>query len=208
MIFEEQNSRAARLGFTGTHARAEAIKWPKLSSLSLLRCFCDSTAASMLAAVDQFGGHMSKAALLVIDAQESFRHRPYWTESHFPEFVESMQTLIDGARKRGVPVLRIFHAEPDGPFSLASGYVDTLAELTLAPEQTFHKSSHSALVGSGLDVWLIRHGIELRAMLRDHHKARLRYGLRRRLRDRSHAHIPHARSLRKGMDAGRNQAAN
>jgi nicotinamidase-related amidase len=31
--------------------------------------------------------------------------------------------------------------------------------LSLTPDATFHKRSHSALVGSGLDVWLVQHGI-------------------------------------------------
>jgi len=29
----------------------------------------------------------------------------------------------------------------------------------LGPAATFHKSRHSALVGTGLDVWLVQHGI-------------------------------------------------
>jgi len=103
---------------------------------------------------------MSKTALLVIDAQESFRHHPYWTETEFPQFVNRLQSLIDGTRERGVLVIRVFHMDPEGPFSLASGHVVTLPELALTPDETFYKRSHSALVGSGLDVWLNRHGIQ------------------------------------------------
>ncbi len=40
-----------------------------------------------------------------------------------------------------------------------SGNVQTFPELNLAPDVTFQKRSHSALVGSGLDVWLVQHGI-------------------------------------------------
>jgi len=35
----------------------------------------------------------------------------------------------------------------------------TMAGLDLRPTAVFHKRSHSALVGSGLDVWLVRNGI-------------------------------------------------
>ena len=101
----------------------------------------------------------SGTALLVIDAQESFRQRPYWNEEKVPLFVTRLQALIDGARKRGIPVVQIFHVEESGVFSVASGYVKTLAGLSIQPEATFQKRSHSALIGSGLDVWLVQHGI-------------------------------------------------
>ena len=45
---------------------------------------------------------MSETALLVIDAQESFRHRDYWTEQEFAGFVDRIQTLMQGAREQGV----------------------------------------------------------------------------------------------------------
>ena len=63
----------------------------------------------------------SGTALLVIDAQESFRQRPYWNEEKVPLFVTRLQALIDGARKRGIPVVQIFHVEESGVFSVASG---------------------------------------------------------------------------------------
>lgn len=98
-------------------------------------------------------------ALVVIDVQESFRHRPYWEPSEVGSFLASLQSLVDGAAARGLPVLQVFHVEDDGPFSLASGHVVTLAGLAIAPAAVFHKRRHSALIGSGLDVWLVRHGI-------------------------------------------------
>jgi nicotinamidase-related amidase len=101
----------------------------------------------------------SEIALLVIDVQESFRHRPYWSDSDLPLFVERLQVLIDGAKSRTIPILQIFHVEDSGPFSVASGYVATLAELSFTPDAVFNKRSHSALIGSGLDVWLVQHGI-------------------------------------------------
>ena len=98
-------------------------------------------------------------ALLVIDVQESFRHRPYWCDTYVPPFVERLQALIDGAHARKIPILQIFHVEESGVFSLASGHVVTMEGVFLAPAATFYKRSHSALVGSGLDVWLTQHGI-------------------------------------------------
>lgn len=98
-------------------------------------------------------------ALLVIDAQESFRHRPYWTEADMPVFLRRLQALVDGAKVRDIPVVQIFHVEDAGAFSFASGNVRTIAGLSLSPDAVFYKRSHSALVGSGLDVWLVQHGV-------------------------------------------------
>ncbi|MGA7439261.1 MAG: isochorismatase family protein [Luteibacter sp.] len=101
----------------------------------------------------------SDTALIVIDVQESFRHRPYWREEGVSGYIARQQALIDGAMAQGIPVVRIFHVEDDGAFSEASGYVTTLAPLRIDPAVTFRKRRHSALVGSGLDVWLTEHGI-------------------------------------------------
>jgi nicotinamidase-related amidase len=99
------------------------------------------------------------SVLLVIDVQESFRHRPYWCDHYIPFFVDRMQALIDGAEARNIPVVQIFHVEESGPFSIPSGHVVTMRGVSLTPAATFYKRSHSALVGSGLDVWLTQHGI-------------------------------------------------
>ena len=101
----------------------------------------------------------SNTALIVVDAQESFRHRPYWTSSDSKKPLVKLQQLIDGAKAEGIPVVQIFHVEEEGAFSLASGHVKTITGLVLTPDAIFYKKSHSALVGSGLDVWLIQQGI-------------------------------------------------
>ena len=70
--------------------------------------------------------------LLVIDAQESFRHRPYWNSNDAEGSIGRLQQLIDGARAQGVPVVQIFHVEVEGVFSLSSGHVKTITGLSIA----------------------------------------------------------------------------
>ena len=101
----------------------------------------------------------SATALLVIDVQESFRHRPYWRDSDVSSFVERLQSLIRGAQSRKIPVIQVFHVEDSGPFALESGYVVPMPDVSFKPDAVFQKRSHSALVGSGVDVWLTQHGI-------------------------------------------------
>ena len=103
-------------------------------------------------------------ALLVIDAQESFRHRPYFNPALLPDYLAAQNALIDACRARGVPVVRILHSDgpptPDNPFALESGHVRPLDGLSVFdPSAQFIKHRHSALVGTGLDVWLTERGI-------------------------------------------------
>src|SRR5258708_39867842 len=99
-----------------------------------------------------------QTALLVIDAQQSFEHRPYWSEADAPAFLAHLQALVDGAKARHIPVAQIFHVEESGAFSLEAGYVKSLAALSVAPDVTFYKHRHSALIGGGFLVWVTERG--------------------------------------------------
>lgn len=102
------------------------------------------------------------SCLLVIDAQQSFMHRPYFSARDVPAYLDAQNRLIDLAARKEVPIVRIFHveADPDSAFSLQSGHVRPLEGLIdFEAAAVFRKSRHSALVGSGLDVWLTEHGI-------------------------------------------------
>lgn len=102
--------------------------------------------------------------LIVIDAQASFRQRPYFTVHDLPAYINAQNTLIDSCVARGVPIVQIFHVDGSldarNPFALASGHVQPLAELSsYTPAATFYKNRHSALVGTGLGVWLRQNAI-------------------------------------------------
>jgi len=103
-------------------------------------------------------------ALLLIDVQESFRVRPYWSDKDVPAFFERTNRLIAGATAAGIPIVQVFHVDPpnsaDNPFSHASGLIKPLVELQpFDPALVVEKHRHSALVGSGLPVWLHSQGI-------------------------------------------------
>ena len=103
-------------------------------------------------------------ALILIDVQESFRHRPYWNEAAARPFVARCNALIEGCAARAIPIVRILHCDgPAGasnPFALESGHVRPLEGLAFFDAAAeFVKQRHSALVGTGLSVWLREHGI-------------------------------------------------
>lgn len=105
-----------------------------------------------------------KSCLLLIDVQESFRHRPYFSEREVAAYLKAQNALIAACQGAGVPIVRIFHVEgphtPANPFAVESGYVRPFEGLAqVEPAATFTKNRHSALVGTGLDVWLREQGI-------------------------------------------------
>lgn len=103
-------------------------------------------------------------ALVLIDVQESFRARPYWSDAEAPAFLERTNRLLAGAAAAGIPVVQVFHVDApnsaDNPFSHASGLIKPLAGLApFDAALVVEKHRHSALVGSNLPVWLHSQGI-------------------------------------------------
>ena len=106
-----------------------------------------------------------KTCLLVIDAQESFRQRPYFTDVDLPDYIAAQNALMRACEAHSIAIVRIFHVDGlptvSNPFAIESGHVRPLDELYDAPmAATFYKSRHSALVGTGLGVWLRQNSVE------------------------------------------------
>jgi nicotinamidase-related amidase len=105
-----------------------------------------------------------KSALIVIDVQASFTQRPYFSTDGLAEYLAVQNAVIERAKASASPIVRVMHTsggdDAADPFSLASGWVrpiDGLADFQA--NFTVHKTRHSALVGTGLDVWLTQQGI-------------------------------------------------
>jgi nicotinamidase-related amidase len=102
-------------------------------------------------------------ALILIDVQQSFVHRPYWSAADVPVFLDRINALVRGFEAARLPIVRVLHVDhaPRGnAFSLEAGWVrplDGLIDFTPALEVQKHR--HSALVGSGLSIWLHQQGI-------------------------------------------------
>ncbi|MEU1685790.1 isochorismatase family protein [Micromonospora sp. NPDC005707] len=105
---------------------------------------------------------MSRAALVVIDVQESFRQRPIWAYASQPDIVDQVNRLVDAARRRGDLVVWVLHAEPGtgGVFDPASGHVRLIDGLAPVPgEPTLVKTSHNAFTTTNLQQVLTLAGI-------------------------------------------------
>ena len=105
-----------------------------------------------------------QTALLLIDVQESFPQRSYWSQTGADVFLRHLNRLVDGAQARGIPIVRVFHTDgpqtPGNPFAHGSPFIRPLTGL--APFEaalTVEKHRHSALVGTPLQNWLVANGI-------------------------------------------------
>lgn len=94
-----------------------------------------------------------KSALLVIDVQDSFLHREFWSEQDFPRFTHKISQLISGCVERGIPVVDVFH-ESTGAFDPACGWVKRMSFLDHDAAVTVRKRVHNALTDSSLLEWL------------------------------------------------------
>lgn len=100
-----------------------------------------------------------KSALIVIDVQDSFLHRDFWTNAGFPEFSQKLIRLIDGCQQLKIPVADVFHIS-SGPFAPESGYVKRMSFLDHCAAITVRKRVHNALTESSLLEWLNEHQVE------------------------------------------------
>jgi nicotinamidase-related amidase len=100
------------------------------------------------------------AALLIIDVQPSFMHRPYWSATAAEPFRHALQKLDAGCRAAGVPVVHVFHVDDDESFRVDSGLIRPMDWLTSAPAVSFIKHVHNAFTDTGLDTWLRTQGID------------------------------------------------
>ncbi|MER7588786.1 isochorismatase family protein [Micromonospora sp. NPDC127501] len=105
---------------------------------------------------------MSRAALVVIDVQESFRQRPIWAYGSNPDMIRQVDRLVAAARQRGDLVVWVLHSEPGtgGLFDPALSYVRLIDGLVPAEgEPTLVKTAHNAFTTTNLQQLLTRAGI-------------------------------------------------
>ncbi len=100
-----------------------------------------------------------KSALIVIDVQNSFLQRDYWTTAGFPEFSQNLLRLVEGCRQQAMPIVDVFHIS-SGPFDPASGFVKRMSFLNHTAAVTVQKRVHNALTESSLLEWLRAQQIE------------------------------------------------
>jgi nicotinamidase-related amidase len=107
-------------------------------------------------------GEDMKSALLVVDAQESFRQREDWSAVSNPDIAMKINTLVVRARDQGDLVVWVLHTEPGsrGVFDPALGFVTLLPGLTAQEgEAVLTKTAHNAFTTTNLQQQLTQQGV-------------------------------------------------
>ncbi|WP_447648309.1 isochorismatase family protein [Microbacterium forte] len=104
-------------------------------------------------------------ALLVIDAQESFRQRPdEWAATANPGVIDNISQLVAYARRSGDAVVWVTHSEPGsgGVFDPANGFVRVVSDLDpQSDEIAVTKTTVNAFTSTDLEDQLRRRGVGL-----------------------------------------------
>jgi nicotinamidase-related amidase len=103
-----------------------------------------------------------KTALLVVDAQESFKARgdAFWESGGPKDFEDNIKSLVTGFRKLGQPIYFILHTDKDPGFSTDSPFFRVMDFLEYGPkEPLLIKHVHNSFTGTNLMPMLIRDGI-------------------------------------------------
>lgn len=106
---------------------------------------------------------LTDTALLVIDAQESFRSRTEeWAQTANPQVIDHIALLVDDARTRGEAVFWITHADPGsgGAFDPELGFVRVISDLEpRESEPLLTKTTINAFTSTDLEQRLREAGV-------------------------------------------------
>jgi len=103
---------------------------------------------------------LSQSALLVIDAQDSFKVDPKWERRNNRNFERNVAALIDAHRAAGRPVIFFLHTDPDPGFERDSPYVRLMEFITVNPgEPVMLKDTRNAFTSTTLQAHLLSLGV-------------------------------------------------
>ncbi|WP_290162869.1 isochorismatase family protein [Microbacterium sp. APC 3901] len=112
---------------------------------------------------DRMNRDSPATALLVIDAQESFRQRPdEWASTANPDAVGNISRLVDHSREVGDHVVWVTHSEPGsgGVFDPVNGFVRVISDLDpRGDEIAVTKTTVNAFTSTDLEEQLQRLGV-------------------------------------------------
>ena len=101
-----------------------------------------------------------ESALLVIDAQDSFKARPSWERRNNLQFEQNVGALIDAYRAAKLPVIYFLHTDPDPYFEPDSPYLKLMDFIERRPEEPLIvKNTRNCFTSTGLGAMLLDRGV-------------------------------------------------
>lgn len=99
---------------------------------------------------------LSESALLVIDAQDSFKATSRWEQRNNVQFEENVSLLIDAYRSVQRPIFYFLHTDPDFGFARDSEWYRLMDFLAPRPEEPLiHKDTRNCFTATNLMPQLI-----------------------------------------------------
>jgi nicotinamidase-related amidase len=103
---------------------------------------------------------ISESALLVIDAQDSFKVGDRWERRNNKEFEKNVGRLVDLYRQHNLPVIYILHSDDDPGFERTSPHYKLMDFLSPRDsEPILHKETRNAFTSTGLPALLMEKGV-------------------------------------------------
>jgi nicotinamidase-related amidase len=103
---------------------------------------------------------VQEAALLVIDAQDSFKVGPRWERRNNLDFERNVDRLVRSFRDAGLPVFYVLHTDTDDHFRPGSPYVKLMDFLSPRPEEpVLTKNTRNCFTSTNLQDLLRERGV-------------------------------------------------
>ena len=103
---------------------------------------------------------IEQSALLVIDAQDSFKATPRWELRDNHDFENNVARLIDAYRAAGLPVIYFLHSDDDPGFETSSKYYKLMDFIDPKPnEPVLHKNTRNVFTSTRLAELLLQLGV-------------------------------------------------
>lgn len=103
---------------------------------------------------------LSQSALLVVDAQDSFKVDPKWERRNNRAFERNVGALIDAYRAAGLPVIYFLHTDGDPGFERHSVHLRLMDFIAVrCGEPVMLKDTRNAFTGTTLQAKLLALGV-------------------------------------------------
>jgi len=103
---------------------------------------------------------IEQSALLVIDAQDSFKVGPRWARRNNPAFEENVSALVEAYRAAHLPIICFLHTGSDGGFARDSPSFRLMDFLTpRKDEPVMIKNTRNCFTSTTLQPYLIEKGV-------------------------------------------------
>lgn len=103
---------------------------------------------------------VEQSALLVIDAQDSFKVLPRWKRRNNPRFEENVASLIEAYRTARLPIIYFLHTDSDESFSVNSPHFKLMDFIKPRPgEPVLVKTTRNCFTSTPLQPLLFEKGV-------------------------------------------------